>query len=386
MIFNRKFAQDMNKQFNWDSPTDIEFFGQAAAPQITEDFIPDEKKGKKDKKDPDKDPEPEPQPEEKFDFFQEDVDPPAGDPEPEPTPDATPTIPEDADTYFNDLYADLKDKGIIKNVELEDGEVLTADRLLEIQEEEFNIEVQNRVDSFAENIIGQDGVDLMKFLRDGGNIKDYVTAMKNSPDMPTGSIEDESYQEQVVTSQLRVEGWSDEDIQDQIEYLASSGTLKKRASFFEKNLKEKIQKNKEKMLQAQETKRLAAEQKRNEFEGNLKDTLSTKNDFFGFRVTPAKQSTILKNITTPTITLEDGNQITKLQDDLAKAFNDPEKLVALSIVLDNNFDFSSLERKIASQKAKDVKKNIENRRPNPRSVTGSSNIGGSLADMFDFKK
>ena len=106
----------------------------------------------------------------------------------------------------------------------------------------------------------------------------------------------------------------------------------------------------------------------------------------GFRVTPAKQSTILKNITTPTITLEDGNQITKLQDDLAKAFNDPEKLVALSMVLDNNFDFSSLERKIASQKAKDVKKNIENRRPNPRSVTGSSNIGGSLADMFDFKK
>lgn len=148
MIFNRKFAQDMNKQFNWDSPTDIEFFGQAAAPQITEDFIPDEKEDKKDKKDPDKDPEPEPQPEEKFDFFQEDVDPPAGDPEPEPTPDATPTIPEDADTYFNDLYADLKDKGIIKNVELEDGEVLTADRLLEIQEEEFNIEVQNRVDSF----------------------------------------------------------------------------------------------------------------------------------------------------------------------------------------------------------------------------------------------
>ena len=38
------------------------------------------------------------------------------------------------------------------------------------------------------------------------------------------------------------------------------------------------------------------------------------------------------------------------------------------------------------EKAKDVKKNIENRRPNPRSVTGSSNIGGSLADMFDFKK
>ena len=47
MIFNRKFAQDMNKQFNWDSPTDLEFFGQAAAPQIAEDFIPDDKEDKK---------------------------------------------------------------------------------------------------------------------------------------------------------------------------------------------------------------------------------------------------------------------------------------------------------------------------------------------------
>ena len=43
MIFNRKFAQDMSKQFNWDSPTDLEFFGQAAAPQIAKDFIPDDK-------------------------------------------------------------------------------------------------------------------------------------------------------------------------------------------------------------------------------------------------------------------------------------------------------------------------------------------------------
>ena len=380
MIFNRKFAEDMNKQFNWDSPTDLEFFGQAAAPQIVEDFIKDDEE-KEEGKDKDPKPKAEPEPKEDIDFFKEDV---AEEEDPEEGP--KPTIPDNADTYFNDLYADLKDKGIIKNVELEEGEVLTADRLLEIQEEEFNIEVQSRVDSFAEDIIGQDGVDLMKFLRDGGNIKDYVIAMKDSPDMPTGSIEDEGYQEQIVTSQLKMEGWSEEDIQDQIEYLESSGTLKKRAAFFEKNLKEKIQKNKEKMLKAQESKRLAAEQKRSDFEGNLKETLTTKSDFYGFRVTPAKQATILRNITTPSITLEDGNQITKLQDDLAKAFNDPEKLVALSIVLDNNFDFSSLEKKIASQKAKDVKKNIENRRTNPRNVPGSSDIGGSLADMFQFKK
>ena len=380
MIFNRKFAEDMNKQFNWDSPTDLEFFGQAAAPQIVEDFIKDDEE-KEEGKDKDPKPKAEPEPKEDIDFFKEDV---AEEEDPEEGPKST--IPDNADTYFNDLYADLKDKGIIKNVELEEGEVLTADRLLEIQEEEFNIEVQSRVDSFAEDIIGQDGVDLMKFLRDGGNIKDYVIAMKDSPDMPTGSIEDEGYQEQIVTSQLKMEGWSEEDIQDQIEYLESSGTLKKRAAFFEKNLKEKIQKNKEKMLKAQESKRLAAEQKRSDFEGNLKETLTTKSDFYGFRVTPAKQATILRNITTPSITLEDGNQITKLQDDLAKAFNDPEKLVALSIVLDNNFDFSSLEKKIASQKAKDVKKNIENRRTNPRNVPGSSDIGGSLADMFQFKK
>ena len=380
MIFNRKFAEDMNKQFNWDSPTDLEFFGQAAAPQIVEDFIKDDEE-KEEGKDKDPKPKAEPEPKEDIDFFKEDV---AEEEDPEEGP--KPTIPDNADTYFNDLYADLKDKGIIKNVELEEGEVLTADRLLEIQEEEFNIEVQSRVDSFAEDIIGQDGVDLMKFLRDGGNIKDYVIAMKDSPDMPTGSIEDEGYQEQIVTSQLKMEGWSEEDIQDQIEYLESSGTLKKRAAFFEKNLKEKIQKNNEKMLKAQESKRLAAEQKRSDFEGNLKETLTTKSDFYGFRVTPAKQATILRNITTPSITLEDGNQITKLQDDLAKAFNDPEKLVALSIVLDNNFDFSSLEKKIASQKAKDVKKNIENRRTNPRNVPGSSDIGGSLADMFQFKK
>ena len=380
MIFNRKFAEDMNKQFNWDSPTDLEFFGQAAAPQIVEDFIKDDEE-KEEGKDKDPKPKAEPEPKEDIDFFKEDV---AEEEDPEEGPKST--IPDNADTYFNDLYADLKDKGIIKNVELEEGEVLTADRLLEIQEEEFNIEVQSRVDSFAEDIIGQDGVDLMKFLRDGGNIKDYVIAMKDSPDMPTGSIEDEGYQEQIVTSQLRMEGWSEEDIQDQIEHLESSGTLKKRAAFFEKNLKEKIQKNKEKMLKAQESKRLAAEQKRSDFEGNLKETLTTKSDFYGFRVTPAKQATILRNITTPSITLEDGNQITKLQDDLAKAFNDPEKLVALSIVLDNNFDFSSLEKKIASQKAKDVKKNIENRRTNPRNVPGSSDIGGSLADMFQFKK
>lgn len=370
----------MKTDFSWDSADNLEFFGQPTQPTIeeaivdpevetTEEEVVDNKNKSKDK--------PEVK-EEEFTFFDDE----AGE-EVETKVNKTPKTTTE-DTYFNDLYADLKDKGIIKNVELEEGEVLTADRLLEIQEEEFNIEVENRINEFADNIIGEEGVALMKFLRDGGNIKDYVIAMKEAPDIPSGNIEDEDYQEKIVASKLRMDGWSEEEILDQIEYLQSAGTLKKRAAFFEKKLKEKAQAKKEKVLQEQESKRRQAELKRQEFEGTLKQTITSKTDFYGLKVTPAKANKILKNITTPSIELEDGTKITKVQDDLAKAFNDPEKLIALSVILDNNFDFSAFSKKIADEKVKDVKKNIENRRTNPRNVTGSSNIGSSLADYFDF--
>ena len=44
-------------------------------------------------------------------------------------------------TFYEDVYKDLKEAGIFKHVELEDGEELDADRLYELQQEEIEAEV-----------------------------------------------------------------------------------------------------------------------------------------------------------------------------------------------------------------------------------------------------
>ena len=133
--------------------------------------------------------------------------------------------PENTETenYWEDIYKDFKDNKLLRHVEIEEGEELTEDRLFELQQEDYDIEVSERLKTWAKDDLDADAQAFIKFKTEGGNTADFFKAYQNSSDIPTGELEDEDYKDSVIRYHLQQAGWDREEVEDRLEYLTSNG-------------------------------------------------------------------------------------------------------------------------------------------------------------------
>ena len=212
-------SQNGLMDFNWDEGGADSFFGlnefgdenktpaqQATPAQADEleetedtDKPKSEDKTKSKKKDE----------EEKVSFFEEEAD---EDKSKEKTSTADGSI-------YEDVYKDLKEAGIFKHVELEDGEELDADRLYELQQEEIEAEVTSRLDAWASQELDEDAKAFIKFKIQGGDTSEFFKTYQSTSEITLGDIEDEDYQDSLIRYQLQKEGWDRDEIEDRLEFL-----------------------------------------------------------------------------------------------------------------------------------------------------------------------
>ena len=293
----------------------------------------------------------------------------------------TPKDPTSA-SFYDDVYKDLKEAGIFKHAELEDGEELDADRLYELQQEEIEAEVTSRLDAWASQELDEDAKAFIKFKIQGGDTSEFFKTYQSTSEITLGDIEDEDYQDNLIRYQLQKEGWDKDEIEDRLEFLTESNKKSKFAERYHDRLIKEQEKEKQALVKQTEEQKIRAKQQEEQFRSSIKDTLDANKEINGIKFTDKDKGNLI-NFLTKREKLEDGRVITGFQRKLSESFNDPKKIALLAKILNDDFDFSSFEKSAITKKTKEIKRNIEQRQSMRPTGSGSSSGANSLASLFD---
>ena len=285
-------------------------------------------------------------------------------------------------TFYEDVYKDLKEAGIFKHVELEDGEELDADKLYELQQEEIEAEVTSRLDAWASQELDEDAKAFIKFKIQGGDTSEFFKTYQSTSEITLGDIEDEDYQDNLIRYQLQKEGWDKDEIEDRLEFLTESNKKSKFAERYHDRLIKEQEKEKQALVKQAEEQKIRTKQQEEQFRSSIKDTLDANKEINGIKFTDKDKGNLI-NFLTKKEKLEDGRVITGFQKKLSESFNDPKKIALLAKILNDDFDFSSFEKSAITKKTKEIKRNIEQRQSMRPTGSGSSSGANSLASLFD---
>jgi len=291
--------------------------------------------------------------------------------------------PKETTSIYTDLFKDLKERGLIKNVDLEDGDDLDADKFFELKEQEIEAEITNRLNSWANKDLDEDGQAFIKFKLNGGKTEDFFKVYSQSVDFSEGDIEDEAFQDKLIRKQLEDDGWDSEEIEDRLEILTENGKKAKIAQkYYNKILHEQEQEKKALEESAKQQQQQALETQR-KFNQELKETVNGLEEVKGFKLSQKDKGEIFDMMTKKNYKTPSGVMITGLQAKISEAFQDKEKAILLAKILKDDFDFSSLENKVKNKTVRKIKSNLESRKSYKPTGSGSSLGGRSLADLFN---
>lgn len=301
--------------------------------------------------------------------------------EEEPKGEGNPQDPQSTSLY-TDLYKDLKETGVFKHIELEEDEDLTIERFLEIQEEEYEQEIESRLEKFVSETLNEDARAMIKFIRDGGSTKEFFETYKEATGIPEGDLEDESYQDSIIRHQLEQEGWDNDEITDRIEFLTESGRKAKVAAKYEEKVQEDREQAKKDLIKKQEQAKKQAKLQEEEYKQSVQEALDSASNIKGITISDKDKPKLFEFLTKKNFKTPTGQNITGFQKNLAEVFKDKEKTVLLAKLLESDFDMSSIEKATTTKQTRKIKSNIETRKSLRPEGSGSSSSGRSLADFF----
>lgn len=292
---------------------------------------------------------------------------------------------EPVNSIYTDVYKDLKDYGIIKNVELEDVGNLSAADLEEIYQKDYELEVEKRIKEWS-STQDKDFQDFIRFKLNGGNTRDFLNHVSSNEDyLPEGNIEDENFQDDIIRYQLAYrEGWDAEEVEERLEQLTNNGKKANTAAKYYQRIEQEKELERERLLEEQERKKYQAIQQENEFKNNVSQVLQASSDINGYKIANKEKQGIYDFITKRSIRVNDTQAVTGFQKKLAEALQDNKKVVLLAKMLMNDFNFKDFEKQVETKVTKQVKSNLENRTGlKSNSSSGSSTNRLNLSSIFN---
>lgn len=284
--------------------------------------------------------------------------------------------------YYADTYAKMKEQGVFQNIELPEGEELTQEKFIELQDSE----IESRVDEAFEGFFSELDTDAAAFLKhkkEGGSTQDFFKVYGTNTGTPTGDLDDAAYQEKLTRHYYKnVEGEDPEDIDDKIEWLKDSGKLEKYAQKFYTKIKEKEVKSKEDLKQATKAATKESDASKLSFINSVQEALDNTDQVDNFKFTTNSKKRLLPFITKPSVKVGKNRYITPMQSKLQTALKTPEKMLILAQLLENDFDISSIIADAGTITTKKLKRDIQRQKSGVK-PTGSGKVGKkrSLADI-----
>ena len=282
----------------------------------------------------------------------------------------------------------LKEKGLV-DYELEEGTELTEEDAENLLEDSWEKALEAEVEATIKDL-PQDIKDLIKFASKGGNVGELLGKMvqhATSGITKNSDISNEDVQVLAVTMDLRNQGYDQEYIDDQIEFLKEKDKLEGIAKkSYDKIIAEQEAETAGQVQRQKETVELRKKQAR-EYKSNITTHINALEETNGLPISKQDKLSLPTYISEPNVELQDGRFVSEMQADLFKVMADKDKIVLLAKLLKTDFDFSAIERKKQTAAARGIKEEIQ--RADKIQGVSSSSSGGhkpqkkNLVDLLD---
>lgn len=265
----------------------------------------------------------------------------------------------------------LKGKGM---ADFKDSEDLTEDEAEEILERSMEDGIDNRIE---EMFSGLPAIlkNLTKYALDGGDVREFiheVIAKQPSHLSPDLDLTNPANQELVIRTQLASEGYDDEYIDSQIEFLNTNGKLENAAQNHFNKWK-KAQEEQQQLMMKQQREAARSEQEgRRKLKARMADFVNSLDDIQGVKITTQDRREIPSYMSDRNITLDDGTIVTALQRDLRTVLQDDEKAVLLAKMLKGGFDLNALQRVVKSHVVSEERQNVRRVSSKPPQSAGTA--------------
>jgi hypothetical protein len=255
----------------------------------------------------------------------------------------------------------LKEKGLV-DFELNEGEELTEELANDILEDSWEASVESAVEDTIKEL-PQEIKDLIKYASKGGNVGNLLAQMANHATKglsKDSDITQESTQVLAITTDLEDQGYDQEYIDSQIEFLKSNGKLSiiaKKA--FDKNIEKQEAERGNEVKRAAEVAERRKVQAR-EYKSGITSHIGSLSEVNGLAISKEDKSILPTYISDPSVEMQDGRVVSQFQADLFKVMADKDKITLLAKLVKTDFNFSSIARKEATKQAREIKAAIEN--------------------------
>ena len=285
----------------------------------------------------------------------------------------------------------LKSKGLIE-YELEEGTDLTENLASEILEDSRDDQFEGRIEELFNDL--PDVVkELNKFAIKGGDVNVFLDALTKQGKVGITSDMDmtnEENQKLVVRHGLEEEGYDEEYITAQLEFLEDSKRLDKISATHYKKWENAKALEQKAILTSQDNKAKADKSSRRELKGKVATFLKDTESVTGFTVTAQDRRALPDYMSDRTVKLENGNQVTGMQKDLMRVLNSPTGSVQMAKLLkaankEGELNFGEIKKETETKVIKKVRDNVRRNKQGIISQSGGSSIKSKkpLADYFN---
>ena len=271
-------------------------------------------------------------------------------PEGETTEEETPVVEEETE--------DVSQISVVANFLRDEGIVDFNDEDFEDTEDGFAKVVKNEIkkgiDKYKEDLdpLAQE---FLTYIEKGGDPQHFVKA---TSDVDFSRIEakqlegKENLQKQLVAELMRREGYSNEEILEDVKDFTEGGLITKKANRALAKLKQLQVKERAKLLADQEKASEEKETEYNNFLTSLKDDIETREEIAGFPISKKVKKDFYDYITK--VDRKTGK--TKLVSDSEA---DEDSQIKMAWLYYNKFDFSQVEKKARTKATSSLRANLE---------------------------
>ena len=281
----------------------------------------------------------------------------------------------------------LKEKGLVDYDE-DPENPLTDDDADSLLEDSWEKSVEAEVEATIKDL-PDELKQLIKFASKGGDVGELLGKMvqhATSGINKNSDINNEDVQVLAVTMDLRNQGYDQEYIDDQIEFLKEKDKLEGIAKkSFDKIVAEQETETASQVQRQKDAVEYRKKQAR-EYKTNITTHINSLEEMGGLPISKQDKTILPTYISEPTVELQDGRFVSEMQADLFKVMADKDKIVLLAKLLKTDFDFSAIERKKQTQAARGIRDEVQRADKTQR----VSNSGGgqkpnkkAIWDMID---
>jgi len=270
-----------------------------------------------------------------------------------------------------------------------------------LEDDDVEAFMENQMDSLVRESVAESLSKLPPILRDlnmyaleGGDITQFFSqiAANNSVGISEGmDLSDPSIQEHIVRYTLASQGYDQNYINSNIEFLTNSNNLQTHAeSYYIQHINFQRAQREEMVIRQQEEAAYREQVTRNYYK-QMKDYVSKATSIGDIPLSLRDKNDIADYMLTPSIQLQDGTSMSNLQKDLYyEVMNNHEAAMQLALLLknrkeDGTFDFSFMQRQAETKVANKARQGIrrqQNTVPSNASGSTPNYKNKTLADYF----